>query len=154
MVSWFEHPITRPFTLRYFSAVVLSFIFLWVTLVTLLSVATAGYEPHQFNSERFDVSARLWYEKLPNSFLRSSWKCDDSVIKISEGNAVSRTRLIVGVTSSGVYNYLLEGFWDNASEGPIDGLLYRDYTLRNCSVVSMQLDQSTNPSMNYFVLPF
>jgi hypothetical protein len=89
MSSWIEYPVTRPFTLKRFSLILTVIAVIWCALVTLLSVATVGYEAYPINSDQFHLQYRLWYERI---FPRIGWlpesrTCDGSIIRPSESNS-------------------------------------------------------------------
>jgi hypothetical protein len=81
--SWFEYPLTRPFTLRYLSLSLITFGLIWTCLVTLISVATVGYETVVIQSTEFNESNILWYEKL---FPDSQWTPQSRVCQPSQIN--------------------------------------------------------------------
>ena len=89
MPSWFEYPITRPFTLRYFTPMVLVLGLIWVTFVTLLNVVAVGYEYVPVISTSFNSSSVLWYEifvpKSTSLWIPKTRTCAGSVIKPNEG---------------------------------------------------------------------
>ena len=78
-----EYPITRPFTLPYFTHGVLVAIVIWGTFITLLNVAVIGYDTVPVaNSLAFNSSTLLWYETfaLTAFWLPTSWTCSPSTI--------------------------------------------------------------------------
>ena len=88
MPSWFEYPVTRPFTLKRFNVIFIISAVVWCTLITLLSIATVGYETYQINSEKFNVPYTMWYDRI---FPKIGWfpegrTCEGSIIKPSESN--------------------------------------------------------------------
>ena len=90
MASWFEYSITRPFTLRRFTPILLVSGTLWVSFVTLVGIAAVGYEtvPAQFTPSEFNTSNPIWYEKiLPTSeWIPPSQACEGSKIKLRDSS--------------------------------------------------------------------
>ena len=90
--SWLEYPITRPFTLRYLSESLAIAGLFWTSLVTLVSVATVGYESVVVEASSFNDSSQLWYERLlPNSRWTPQGKvCEKSRINVNDGNQFAK----------------------------------------------------------------
>ena len=88
MVSWFEYSVTRPFTLRYFTPMLLALGTVWVAFVTIVTIAAVGYETVsvQVTASEFNSSSKVWYEKLfPTSqWIPASMLCDGSRIKVKD----------------------------------------------------------------------
>ena len=87
-MPFLEYPVTRPVVLSRW--VTLSILFAWVAwivVVTLVSVASVGYENQTVSSIDFNSTYRLWYERIryPDSLIAPSWNCSYSVIKVNEG---------------------------------------------------------------------
>jgi len=89
MVSWPEYPVTRRFTIPHFTPILLSLGTFWVALVTIVSIAVAGYETVILRStaSEFNSTSKIWYEKV---FPTSQWipvskSCDGSTIKTKAG---------------------------------------------------------------------
>jgi hypothetical protein len=81
-----HYPITRPFTFRYFTQIVLVLTGLWLVLITLTNIVAVAYETVPFTSTSYNVSTEFWYEKLvPKFLLPQSRSCDGSVIPVSGG---------------------------------------------------------------------
>src|SRR3982074_2020319 len=116
MPSYFEYQITRPFTLRYFSPIIIVLGVLWIALITVINIATVGYESVTVESISFNSSTPLWYQRF---FPEVSWipkarNCTGSVIKANEGSIILPTQLIEDLWSqASVFNYNLLGFIDN-----------------------------------------
>ena len=89
MASWFEYPVTRPYTLRHFNVTLIALGTIWIAFVMIISIAAVGYEQYSFESELYNVSRPLWYEKVSsaaNQWLPGSRVCDASLIKTAESN--------------------------------------------------------------------
>lgn len=82
-----EYPLTRPVILsRWVTASIIAICVLWIVVVTIISVATAGYENTTVSSTNYNNTVRNWYEKIwnRNSLIAPSWSCSYSVIKANE----------------------------------------------------------------------
>jgi len=84
-----SYGVTRDFNSPRFTAAILVGGTIWVTFVTILSVATVGYELHSVVTSDFNGTTPLWYEK----FLRyTPWMpqtktCDSSIIKVGDSDS-------------------------------------------------------------------
>lgn len=89
MGSWFEYPVTRPFDLPCFTPFILVLGLFWISITTIISIVTVGYESLTIYSDQFNVSNQLWYEKVfPQwQWIPKSSVCDGSSIKIKECTA-------------------------------------------------------------------
>src|SRR5579859_1384095 len=98
MSSWFEYSITRPFTLRHFTTTLFIAGTLWVSFVTLVSIAAVGYEnvAMQMGPADFNSSSKLWYEKVfPTSqWIPSSKVCEGNTIKVRDSPSLPWARLM------------------------------------------------------------
>ena len=141
MASFFEYPITRPFTIKYFTLVVIVLGGVWVGVVLCLAIAAVGYETSSVNSDSINASSQLWYERV---FPQSGWfpasrTCKSSIIKIAESNYLLTQKVIEGLTVHGTLFYSFVSFLDVTTDGPIDGMVYRNYAVRNCSVLRQSI---------------
>jgi len=91
--SWFNHPISRPVTLRrWFNIPVLVLGVVYIILITLANVIAVGYETVATISSQYQNNMTLWYEHpLPNfavnALLPETRKCTASTIKVNEGSS-------------------------------------------------------------------
>jgi hypothetical protein len=94
MSSWFEYPVTRPFTLRHFNSALLCIGVLWSALITLLNVAAVGYETVSIVSSSFDGTP-LWYERFPLTrfWLPQSRSCQPAKIQKNQGDVLSHRQV-------------------------------------------------------------
>src|SRR5271170_397217 len=71
MPFWLEYPITKPFTLPYFTQGVIVAGVIWTAFVTVVNIAAVGYDTVSVTSFSFNSSQPLlWYEQIP---LIASW---------------------------------------------------------------------------------
>ena len=91
MASWFEYPITRNFTFRYFSPALIIVGGIWTIVVIVLSFAEVGYEYDIIYSTEFNKSEALWYEKIfPKTPLIPATRiCQPAIVKVHD----SQTRV-------------------------------------------------------------
>jgi len=82
-----EYSLKRPIILsRWTTVLIIGVCILWVVIVTLVSVGTAGYENVVVPSTEFNNTIRNWYEIFDTgSLIPRSWNCSYSVIKVNEG---------------------------------------------------------------------
>src|ERR1700733_7918971 len=87
MASFLEYPITRPFTLPYFTVGFVAIGVIWIVFITLVNVAAVGYEVVPVFSVSFNSTSTLWYERFaPTAFwLLKSWTCNPSTIQLGQG---------------------------------------------------------------------
>lgn len=45
----------------------------------------------------------------------------------------SSLKLIIALSTTGLFSYGLDGFLDDASDTPVDQMIYEQYPLRDCS---------------------
>jgi hypothetical protein len=82
----FSYGVTRDFNSSRFTASLLICGAVWISFVTVLSVATVGYEVRSVRTSDFNGTIPSWYER----FLRHTpWMaqtkiCDSSIIKTPE----------------------------------------------------------------------
>jgi hypothetical protein len=82
------------FGLSYFWRGVLVFCtVLYITIVTLVTIAGAGYEYIPHTDTRFNQTIARWYDVfVPNkisSYAPDTWRCDPSVINVYDGFPIS-----------------------------------------------------------------
>ena len=85
--GWLEYNVTRHFTLKYLSIILLGSGFFWASLTTILTTAAVSYDTLQVYLDTFDPPDRLWYERI---FPQSNWFpkstiCEGSTIAAGEG---------------------------------------------------------------------
>jgi hypothetical protein len=87
-MAWYtqEYPVTRPFTLQHFTAIFVILGTVWVSIATVISVATVAYESTIVITNAYNQSSKVWYEKLfPNSdWVPESKVCDASLIELGD----------------------------------------------------------------------
>jgi hypothetical protein len=118
---------------------------LYIVIITLVTIAGAGYEYTPKTDTSFNKTIPRWYDvfvphKL-SKFAPDTWKCDPSVIKVGEGCSPYFYSFIKGIVtnSTELFTYILSGFYDGNPGDPVDGMHYENYLLQNCSVTSIQL---------------
>ena len=86
---WFDHPVTRPVTLRYFNPAILVFGVIYIVIITVVNIVAVGYESSTVISPNFwDHTPKLYEKFLPNStLLPQTHKCNGSIIKVNEGTS-------------------------------------------------------------------
>jgi hypothetical protein len=153
-----HYSITRPFTIPYYTEFVLFFGLLWVGLVTLFNVAAVGYDIVQVFSTSFEPPTQLWYEKfsLTKELFPSSWTCTPALIEPYQSQLLHSPFILTLAiyTSMGFAVYNIVTTVDPRTNAPISGLLYGNYPLQNCSVLSIVINVpnvDTPPAMT--VLP-
>ena len=64
---------------------------LWSTMVTFVCIVAVGYDVYTIESEFFNASSSLWYERMfpGTSWIPPSRTCEGSIIKRGEGNRAS-----------------------------------------------------------------
>lgn len=84
--SFFEYPVTRPFTLRHFTLYTVVFGLIYTVIVTLYAVLAVAYENETVLSGMFNDTPPIWYESfLPTTPVTpKSRKCQYSVMKAGE----------------------------------------------------------------------
>jgi len=141
--SWLEYSVTRAFTIPHLTPVVLTLGFVWICFVTIISFAAVGYETISIRStpEEFNSTTRLWYEKVFPSWewIPSSRDCDNSFVKIQDGICLRFRKLTSVMITSGIFLYKLVGFTDPSPDS-VDQMVYRNYALKNCSVVMLGIE--------------
>jgi hypothetical protein len=82
-----EYLVTRPFTIRHFTSVMMILGVIWATFITVISIADAGYNTVSVTSTVFNSSQTLWYERFPPMavWLPKSWACSSSLITPGQG---------------------------------------------------------------------
>ena len=50
------------------------------------------------------------------------------------------------IGTSGAFGYGLMGYFDDGGDEPVDGLMYQNYPLKNCSILSMDFTQINQPT--------
>jgi hypothetical protein len=89
MVSWFEYPVTRPFTIPNFTVTLVFLGVIYSTIITCINMAAVGYEVYPITSDSFNISSQLWYEKIfpqRGHWFPASRTCEGSIIKMAEGS--------------------------------------------------------------------
>jgi hypothetical protein len=61
---------------------------------------------------------------------------------------------MLDLSLGGDYVYSLFAFFDMGSTGPVDGLEYRNYGLKNCSIRTLGLAQTAQPIAKINVLSY
>jgi hypothetical protein len=149
-----EYSLSRQFTLRYLNVTFIILAILWTTLVTLISIASVGYETVTIQSKSFNASSTLWYEKLfPSSrWIPQSRTCDASAIKKTDcttlGSLILKLMIIVLATTANMFSYTSNAWLTRntgGSDESFDQFTYRNYPFRNCSVGELQLYQLNTP---------
>src|SRR5271170_80301 len=106
MPSLLEYSVTRPFTIRHFTLVIVVLGIFWVTFITLVNVADVGYNSATVVSATFNSTQPFWYERVPrlSFWFPNSWSCSPS--KIILGQGLSQTRLLyLKLTRSSHHNF-------------------------------------------------
>jgi hypothetical protein len=63
--SFFEYPLTRAFTLKYFTHFMIAFGLAYTAIITIFAAIAVGYENEVLLSGRFNESLPMWYDSLP-----------------------------------------------------------------------------------------
>jgi len=144
MLPRLQYPITRSFTIRHFTEWVLVLGLLWVGLVTLFNVAALGYETIQVYSTSFTAPRLLWYEKfsVTKALFPASWVCAPALVEPYQRAwpVVPPFLTIETYTSMGFSYYNIVTAVDPRDNTPITGLLYANYPMQNCSVLSIMIN--------------
>ena len=61
---------------------------------------------------------------------------------------------MLDLSFGGDFVYSLYAFFDMGSTGPVDGLEYRNYVLKNCSIRTLGLVQTAQPIAKIDVLSY
>lgn len=146
--SWFTYPVTRPLTLPYLASILSIFGVIWVAFVTIISIATVGYQNIVIQSTSLNMSNPLWYERLlPGSTLGlESRNCDTAQIKMNQDGislCIGSLNAVLSTSSNILMEYVVgaaAGITTAFNEVP-----YRNYALRNCSVRELKLVQLNSP---------
>ena len=59
---------------------------------------------------------------------------------------ISLTTAVATNSSFGAFSYAINGFVDHQIDEPIDGLLYQNYALQNCSIRMIYFTQINQPT--------
>lgn len=142
----FEYPITRPvFFSRYLTVLIVLSAGFWIAMITLINVAAQAYELVPIMSTSYSSSYSLWYERIfPfTSWLPKARTCEGSTIKILEGLSFPILALKKGVSTDvrGFFTYVLMGYIDQTPGDPVDGLLYNQTAINNCTIEWIGLHQ-------------
>jgi hypothetical protein len=102
---WFNYPISRPVTLRYFNPAVLVLGVIYTIFITLINVIAVGYETTSTLSTSFNDSRPLWYEYFipKGTGIYQVRTCSGSPIKVKERMCYNHRPFIV-VNESFGYN--------------------------------------------------
>ena len=91
-VDWrLQYPISRPFTLPYFTKIYVTWTIVTSAIIILFSFGGTGYEAIPFQSTDFNRTVQLWYNRIINetSWVPKSRKCDPSLIQVGDGSSLS-----------------------------------------------------------------
>ena len=133
--SAFSYNITRPYPFRWFTPVVIVGGIVVTVLVSLISVATSGYELVTVSVPDPNVTAasHSWLNNWP-SFLVGNLlpTCDSSTIALN-------TELF---TNNSALPYSLTGVWQNTDEKQISSgsLAYHNNRLEGCQVTKIDIE--------------
>jgi hypothetical protein len=114
-------------------------------LVTVINVAAVGYEIVPIYSLAYNATYELWYEKFIPLRIRPQTRwCEPSVIQTNEGTTLGCLRLIVGLGTNvtGLVQYFLIDYLTPSTFGPVNGMIYENTVIENCSVVLAEMVQS------------
>src|SRR5438552_11658268 len=83
----FEYNVRRKFESPRFTVMLLICGTVWITFITVLSLATVGYESKTVSTTDFNGTNKLWYDRI---LIRTPWiaeskQCQSSIIKLEEG---------------------------------------------------------------------
>lgn len=137
--SIFSYNLTRPYPYKWFTPVVLIIGTLATGLVTLLSMATSGYEMtavYSYNPNATEAK-HTYFSQWP-SFLTANTKASCAATTISTNSNF--------YTNNTAFAYTLRSVWrgDAASPELLAGSLpYQNNPLRNCTVQSVGIDFNT-----------
>lgn len=142
-----QYSVTRPVSLNlWFNLVITLVSLIYVVLITIINIATVGYQPVSLTSTTFNLSYSLWYERL---IPISSWRpqsriCSPSEIIIGEGKPYSFIYVMEAVSTNvtSFFPYVLSGYLDDGTDAPINALQYSGSPLANCYIESFSLLQS------------
>src|SRR5438552_2277100 len=98
-MGWsFSYPVTRAFTIRYFTVTFLCLALLWLVAITIINLIVVGYEnvPLIGDFSSFNNSPAVWYQKLiPTTYaLQKSRTCNGSVIPLNSSGSLLRAKLM------------------------------------------------------------
>ena len=142
----FDYPVTRKITSRYFAPIFITVALILTVFITLAAVVAVGYEYVPVLSTSFNSTLDMWYDRFmpKTSWAPQTRACQGSVMKVNEGLQTS---------PSSTFNHYLTNFVD-PEENRIDGMIYSDNILQNCSVQSLELEQSISSGVKANVNPF
>lgn len=152
-----EYAATQPFKSlsRYFDAIFYFILLSWVAVVVFLSIVVVGYEYQPLVTPDFNGTHKLWYHSLRIPWIPTAKVCQGSVIIVDGCLSPFQVFLIVALAtnqSSGAFGYQVNGFLDPAENVPIDGMMYQNYALQNCSVSLISFNQINQPTTQIQVL--
>jgi hypothetical protein len=128
------YPVTRKITSPYFAPILIVVAVIFTVLVTLVSVVTVGYEDVTGDAIPFNSTIPMWYDSImPKTtvWAPKTSKCQGSVMKVDDGLQTS---------TNAFWSWKLQKFID-PGENRIDGMIYSNNTLQNCSVGNLRLTQ-------------
>jgi hypothetical protein len=145
--SFLDYPLTRPITLSlWLNLLIIVVGIIWIVIITIVNVIAVGYELVPFTSTSFNSTNVFWYDRLvpTKSLLPQSRNCSGSIIKISEGNHHSldfRSLEAISSNITGFFAYTLLDYIDPGSDASVDGMMYENTVIKNCSVYNFWLVQ-------------
>lgn len=80
----FGYPVTKPFKYRFFYHLFYFCLFVWILIVTYISVAALGYEYDFTYTTDFNGTYRLWYQTIipDNPWIPYSKVCQPAIIQV------------------------------------------------------------------------
>jgi len=133
-----SYAITRDVTIPHLSFFVLVGGLVLVIILSLIGVATTGYEYSPVTLSNCNETKDMWYDFMNlGNWITPSILCQPSILKPGDGILVvqlhSNAVLITDSSGSLSPSYEIQGFVDPRSN-QFNGMSYRNNALNNCSV--------------------
>ncbi|KAH8800135.1 hypothetical protein DL96DRAFT_866985 [Flagelloscypha sp. PMI_526] len=149
----FEYAITRPFPWRWYTASVVFASILLLALLTILNLATVGYEPVTIISNDYNSSQNFWWTKF-SQLLEPGGSCEPKAF--SSGDALQTNTSAFSYTVQSVDRKVrnstyVKGLSDPSTEfSPFDHISAFSYHGQSLEPICFEM-HPTNPSMPFLL---
>ena len=119
-------------------ALIYALLLMWIAVVTIASIAAVGYELVPVSANQFLSPNGLWYEKFIPKASKSQFNipesrsCEGSFVKLGEG---------ISTNTTSFFSYILLEYVDETPDSPVNGIIYKNESPKNCSIDMIKLTQ-------------
>lgn len=138
MEGLWAYTITQPIKNRRFQVVATFLLVIWIILATMINIPAVGYEDVPSFSPSYNDTNVLWYEKfIPSRWRPQTRTCQPTIIELGDGFTSHTCQLTIGVVTNGTgfLQYTLIDYLNPNTAIPVNGMIYENTLLQNCSVV-------------------